>query len=253
MRTILNINIPTPCHEDWNNMTPEQKGRHCKSCEKTVFDFTSKTDEYIVKTYQKNTTLCGRFKTSQLDRELVLSRKEKNNYLSYVVSTLFAFLSFGSMDLEAQEQPKVVPINTSHNPTIKGKIAISVLHKTINGTVTDEYDGLPLIGVNVVIKGSKIGAQTDFDGNYKLKAKKGDTIVFSLLGYETKEVIVSNSNTYNISYKPSELEIMGEIIIYDPKIEKTHNKNEGKNLDCKERTTVGKLLYNMTNIFRRKE
>jgi hypothetical protein len=69
MRTILNINIPTPCHEDWNNMTPEQKGRHCKSCEKTVFDFTSKTDEYIVKTYQKNTTLGGRFKTSQRERD----------------------------------------------------------------------------------------------------------------------------------------------------------------------------------------
>nr|WP_321246711.1 carboxypeptidase-like regulatory domain-containing protein [uncultured Psychroserpens sp.] len=253
MRTILNINIPTPCHEDWNDMTQEQKGRHCRSCEKTVFDFTSKTDEYIVKTYQEDIKLCGRFKTSQINRELVLSRKEKNNYVSYVASTLFAFLSYGSMDIEAQEQPKVVNTNPSHYPTVKGKMAISILNKPINGTVTDNHDGLPLLGVNVVIKGTKTGAQTDFDGNYTLKAKKGDTLIFSYLGYKKKEVVISNSSTYNIEIQSYDLEIMGEVMIYDPKIEKTHNKNEDENLDRKERSAAGQLLYKMKTIFRNKE
>jgi hypothetical protein len=252
MRALLNINIPTPCHEDWNVMAPEQKGRHCTSCQKTVFDFTSKTDEYIVKAYQEDTKLCGRFKSSQLDRELVLSRKEKNNYVSYVASTLFAFLSFGSMDVDAQEQPKVVKVNPAHNPTVQGKIAVSVLYKTINGTITDNYDGLPLIGVNVVIKGAKTGVQTDFDGNYTLKAKKGDTLVISYLGYERKEIVVSNSTTYNVKIQDYDLEIMGEVMIYDPKIEKTHNKNEIENLDGEARTAAGQLLYKMTNIFRKK-
>nr|WP_321230516.1 carboxypeptidase-like regulatory domain-containing protein [uncultured Psychroserpens sp.] len=253
MRTTLNINIPTPCHEDWNIMTPQQKGRHCASCEKTVFDFTSKTDEQIIKTYQNQGNLCGRFKSTQLDRELVLNRKEKNNYISYAASTLFAFLSFGSMDVEAQEQPKVIALDSSHNPTVKGKIAVSILSKTINGTVTDSYNGLPILGVNVVIKGTNTGVATDFDGHYKLKAKKGDTLVFSLLGYEKKEIMVSNSNTYNLAYQPSDLDIMGEIMIYDPKIEKTHNKHEGENLDDEERSDTGQLLYKITNIFRRKK
>ncbi|WP_157588794.1 hypothetical protein [Psychroserpens burtonensis] len=51
MRTTLIINIPKPCHEDWNQMTTQQKGRHCSSCEKTVIDFTSKTNEQIVKIF----------------------------------------------------------------------------------------------------------------------------------------------------------------------------------------------------------
>nr|WP_321224500.1 carboxypeptidase-like regulatory domain-containing protein [uncultured Psychroserpens sp.] len=252
MRTTININIPTPCHEDWDVMTPQQQGRHCASCEKTVFDFTAKTDEQIIKTYQTQNNLCGRFKTSQLDRELVLNRKEKNNYLSYVASTLFAFLSFGSLEIEAQEKPKTVTIDYSQNPTIKGKIAVSILNKNIKGTVTNSYNNLPIVGVNVVIKGTEKGVQTDFDGNYELHAKKGDTLVFSLLGYETKEIKVSNSTIYNISIADSELEIMGEIMIYDPKIEKTHNKNDHENLDIKERSSTGQLLYKMTSIFRRK-
>ena len=32
--------IPNPCHEDWNKMTPEDKGRHCSVCDKVVIDFT---------------------------------------------------------------------------------------------------------------------------------------------------------------------------------------------------------------------
>ena len=40
------ISIPEPCHEDWNRMTPNEKGRFCDSCEKTIIDFSnySKTE-----------------------------------------------------------------------------------------------------------------------------------------------------------------------------------------------------------------
>ncbi|WP_040280017.1 carboxypeptidase-like regulatory domain-containing protein [Psychroserpens damuponensis] len=248
MRTTLNINIPTPCHEDWSKMTLQQQGRHCSSCEKTVYDFTSKTDEHIIKTYQAQNNLCGRFKTTQLDRELVLSRKEKNNYLSYVASTFFAFLSFGSIDAQAQEPPKIEAVNATHNPTIKGKIAVSVLHKIISGTVTDSQNDLPMHGVTIVIKGTKKGTQTDVNGHYKLAVKKGDILVFSYLGYDKKEVKVSHSNLYNIAFESSDISIMGEVILHDPKIEDTHSKNESK-----KRSTTGQLLYDMSNIFRRKQ
>lgn len=82
MRKVININIPEPCHEDWNKMTPVAKGKHCSLCKKTVFDFTAKTDEYIVETFTKNNNICGRFKSTQLKRDLVFSRKERNNYMS---------------------------------------------------------------------------------------------------------------------------------------------------------------------------
>ena len=36
----MKITIPTPCHENWNEMTPNEMGRHCTVCSKTVKDFT---------------------------------------------------------------------------------------------------------------------------------------------------------------------------------------------------------------------
>jgi hypothetical protein len=44
---MLKINIPTPCHEDWNAMIPNAQGRHCNACVKTVVDFTSMTDDEV--------------------------------------------------------------------------------------------------------------------------------------------------------------------------------------------------------------
>ncbi|MGM0934796.1 MAG: SusC/RagA family TonB-linked outer membrane protein [Bacteroidota bacterium] len=56
--------------------------------------------------------------------------------------------------------------------------------KTIKGNVSDQQ-GEPLPGVNVLVANSNRGTQTDFDGNYTIKASKGETLVFSYLGYKT--------------------------------------------------------------------
>lgn len=63
------ITIPKPCHEDWNAMTPNQKGRFCTSCSKTVIDFTQKTEQEIQDylTINHNKKLCGHFYKKQLD------------------------------------------------------------------------------------------------------------------------------------------------------------------------------------------
>ena len=64
MRKSITLNIPEPCHEDWNEMTPKQQGRHCMVCNKTVVDFTKQTDEQIIKTIEVKGDLCGRLKTN---------------------------------------------------------------------------------------------------------------------------------------------------------------------------------------------
>lgn len=69
--------------------------------------------------------------------------------------------------------------------------------KTIKGIVTSKNDGLPLPGVNVVIKGTHNGVQTDFDGKFTLKAKLGDQLFFSYIGF--KQSIVSISKKENIT------------------------------------------------------
>ena len=59
--------------------------------------------------------------------------------------------------------------------------------KTISGTVTDESGPLP--GVTVLKKGTSQGTETDFDGNYSIKAKSGDVLVFSFVGMKTIEKV----------------------------------------------------------------
>ncbi|WP_417875533.1 SusC/RagA family TonB-linked outer membrane protein [Winogradskyella sediminis] len=70
--------------------------------------------------------------------------------------------------------------------------------KTISGVVSDE-SGLPLPGVNIVIKGTTSGTQTDFDGKFSIAANVGDTIVISYIGLKTEEVKVGDSNIINVT------------------------------------------------------
>ena len=63
------LRIPKPCHENWNKMTPAEKGRLCKTCAKTVVDFTKKSSteikEYLIE--NKSERVCGHFYRKQLD------------------------------------------------------------------------------------------------------------------------------------------------------------------------------------------
>ncbi len=70
--------------------------------------------------------------------------------------------------------------------------------KSISGQVVDEQ-GFPLVGVNVIEKGTTNGAQTDIDGNYTLRAEAGDVVVFSYVGFLSKEVKIGAADIYNVT------------------------------------------------------
>ena len=67
-------------------------------------------------------------------------------------------------------------------------LAFEVQAQTSATGVVKDATGEPLIGVTVAVKGQKGGAVTDFDGNFSVKAKTGDVLVFSYIGYKTQEV-----------------------------------------------------------------
>ncbi len=69
--------------------------------------------------------------------------------------------------------------------------------RTISGNVADE-EGVPLPGVNVVIKGSDTGTSTDFDGNYSISVTNSDLITFSYVGFMDQEIEVSNAESFDI-------------------------------------------------------
>jgi len=83
---------------------------------------------------------------------------------------------------------------------------------TIEGNVTDEKDGSPIIGASVVIKGTTQGIITDNEGKFSIKAQKGDILVFSFVGYEAKEVEVGDNPIINIQMK-EQLTALDEIVV----------------------------------------
>ncbi len=68
----------------------------------------------------------------------------------------------------------------------------------INGTITDANGG-PLPGVTIVVKNSTKGASSDFDGNFSISGvSQGDVLVFSFIGFTTKEITINNASPLNV-------------------------------------------------------
>ncbi len=82
--------------------------------------------------------------------------------------------------------------------------------KTVTGKVSDATGPLP--GVTVIIKGTNVGTQTDFDGNYTLTVSTGSILEFSYIGMQTTEITVGDSNSIDVTLKES-AEALEEIVI----------------------------------------
>lgn len=81
---------------------------------------------------------------------------------------------------------------------------------TVKGTVSD--DGGPLIGATVKIKGASTGAITDMNGNYSIQVSSKQTLVFSYLGYETKEIAVGTKKVVNVNLSQDQ-KILNEVVV----------------------------------------
>ncbi|MEZ4793079.1 MAG: SusC/RagA family TonB-linked outer membrane protein [Gelidibacter sp.] len=84
--------------------------------------------------------------------------------------------------------------------------------KSVSGTVTAATDGLPLPGVNVIVKGTTRGVQTDFDGNYTIKASANETLIFSFVGMKTVEKTVGTNSTISVQMQ-EDAESLAEIVV----------------------------------------
>ncbi|WP_237277340.1 TonB-dependent receptor [Tenacibaculum ovolyticum] len=89
-----------------------------------------------------------------------------------------------------------------------GIVSSIAQNKTISGKVLDNNNE-PLIGVNLLIKGTKIGVQTDFNGNFKLNTtnQKKMALIVSYIGYKTKEISITPTTNLSkiVLYEGNEL------------------------------------------------
>lgn len=82
--------------------------------------------------------------------------------------------------------------------------------KKITGTVTDALG--PVIGANVLEKGTTNGVITDIDGNFTLNVQPGATIVVSFIGYQPQEIVVGNQTNFKIQLK-EDAELLDEVVV----------------------------------------
>ncbi|MFV8355303.1 SusC/RagA family TonB-linked outer membrane protein [Flavobacterium sp. XS1P32] len=82
--------------------------------------------------------------------------------------------------------------------------------RAVSGVVSDNA-GLPLPGVSVLVKGTKSGTQTDFDGKFSIKATPSQVLVFSYLGMKTQEIAASSSNV-SVKLMDDSVQLEGVIV-----------------------------------------
>lgn len=86
--------------------------------------------------------------------------------------------------------------------------------QTVSGKVTSTSDGAAVPGVSVVVKGTTVGTTTNAEGNYTLSGSdvNGGTLVFSFIGFETKEVVVGNQTTVDVALA-EDIKELGEVVV----------------------------------------
>ena len=82
--------------------------------------------------------------------------------------------------------------------------------RVVTGVVSDN-SGIPIPGVNVLVKGTKSGTQTDFDGKFSIKATPTQTLVFNFVGMKSQEIAAS-STTINVKMKDDAVELEGVVV-----------------------------------------
>ncbi len=84
--------------------------------------------------------------------------------------------------------------------------------KTVKGKVTGAEDGMPLLGVNVVVKGTTQGTVTDFEGNYSIKVSEDAVLKFSYIGYATQEISVLGKTQIDVVLE-ADSQTLGEVVV----------------------------------------
>lgn len=92
-----------------------------------------------------------------------------------------------------------------------GETAIANAQQTVSGVVVDSQ-GEPLIGATVAVKGTSTATATDIDGNYALKARKGDTLVFSYIGFASQEHKVGDNPTIDVTMT-EDSQMLDEVVV----------------------------------------
>jgi len=165
------ITIPEPCHENWNQMTPKEKGRHCDSCDKVVVDFTKSSKDEIVSHLESSSgKTCGRFRSDQIHMPNAIPSKLSKIAASILAivganNALHSQVDFSTMGDVAIVEPIEITVSNSISKDISGKIS------------DDENNPIKNAKISVYSGGNLIkSVLTDEEGRYTIELPAGSVI-----------------------------------------------------------------------------
>ena len=209
------IQIPTPCHEDWQQMAPGGDGRFCERCSKTVIDFTALSDQEIIGLLQqRNEKLCGRFRGPQLNRRLeetTLTKQPATRLRRFIAAAILLF-SFREVTagLPARTQITISPeLLSKRSNGDKDSIKETELRGWLIDSVTQE----PIGFASIENKRTHAMQSSDQHGDFSIPAKTGDTLSMWYLGYHRCEFTVKSLEPRQYHLVPAEKFLQGDIII----------------------------------------
>lgn len=164
---------------------------------KEVFDYIEQHSEFIIfyldETIDVNRKVSVNLKDQRV--ESILEQLFKNTDVTYTINDRQILLS------KRKKMAEVAPV-----------VAITQQKKnTVTGTIVDS-SGMPIIGANILVKGTNSGTITDMNGNFSLEVDKNATLVVSYIGFADQEIKVGNQTSLSIVLK-EDVAALDEVIV----------------------------------------
>lgn len=231
----IQLTIPTPCQQSWDKMTPNQQGRFCASCAKTVVDFSAMSDAELIQYFEnlKNEDVCGRVRPQQLNRELAAEvstivkviepAKKRAWYWQYAAAFLLFFVKGQSVkaqgEIKAQnvKDTSVKPVPIDVQPIRLGGIRriqpenVCVLPAQITQLFVTDEKKRAIAGASVQLLPEGKWMVTNNEGKINLGLNhKVESVKISAIGYAEKLVALKNiqGNSVALALNPT---LMGDV------------------------------------------
>lgn len=203
----LRIEIPIPCQENWEAMTPTEQGKLCEACAKEVIDFSTYSDQQLIRFFEqeKSDDLCGRYRRDQVNTTL------QNRPLYQMVPRLSLVMA-GLFGLTLAQGQSPVNLSTEQPATHLLELMNNQEIHLLKGTVLEQSPGQPpLAGASVALvnRGVLIDGTVTLDGgHFELKVpahileEEGYLLEISYVGFERQQFPLQEIPTRPILLKP---------------------------------------------------
>ncbi|MDD4116105.1 MAG: TonB-dependent receptor [Massilibacteroides sp.] len=144
----------------------------------------------LLKEIENQTDYLIVFRNREVNTERTLQLKEKSGE---IVS--FLNQAFGGSDIGYEFENKYIILSKKESEL--NPVSLQTNRKTIKGVITDQNKE-PVIGANVVVKGTTNGTVTDFDGHFTLNVEPQSILQVSFIGYLSQEFVVGDKSVFDI-------------------------------------------------------